>query len=445
MNGPAVAQRANTPMKITCQSCQSKYTVSDEKVQGKTVKIKCRKCGATILVNSGGVTTSGAAVADPMSVSTGPSADGGPSYLVNVTDGDQRNMSLAELVAAYNTSVVNAETYVWADGMSDWMPIGQVDAIVTALNAPPEAAVSASSPPAAAAPVAVAAPAAQEHRAAAKRETGRAAQDLFSAKPAEDVATSAPSYNNGAAARPAASASLGASAGMAATGHREENSMLFSLSALTAKVGNSPSSAPKATTARDREDSGIIDLKALAAAAAAAPAPAAAALLPDVGLFPLGAPPVSAPVAAPPVVAPSMPPAKSKTPLFIGVGAVVALGAIVGAFMLMNRPPPQPPAPVAAAETPTATPAPTVTATATATAVAAAEPTASASASAAPTASAVAKGGRGAPVGVARPSGGFARPAAPAAAPAAPAAPKRGNCGCAAGDLLCAMKCSAHK
>ena len=38
-------------MKITCQSCQSKYTVSDEKVQGKTVKIKCRKCGATIIVN----------------------------------------------------------------------------------------------------------------------------------------------------------------------------------------------------------------------------------------------------------------------------------------------------------------------------------------------------------------------------------------------------------
>ena len=35
-------------MKITCQSCQSKYTVSDEKVQGKTVKIKCRKCGATL-------------------------------------------------------------------------------------------------------------------------------------------------------------------------------------------------------------------------------------------------------------------------------------------------------------------------------------------------------------------------------------------------------------
>ncbi len=41
-------------MKITCQSCQSKYNVADEKVQGKIVKIRCRKCGATIVVNGAG-------------------------------------------------------------------------------------------------------------------------------------------------------------------------------------------------------------------------------------------------------------------------------------------------------------------------------------------------------------------------------------------------------
>src|SRR5215468_4576408 len=39
-------------MKITCQSCQAKYTIADEKVTGRTVKIKCKKCGATIVVNA---------------------------------------------------------------------------------------------------------------------------------------------------------------------------------------------------------------------------------------------------------------------------------------------------------------------------------------------------------------------------------------------------------
>ena len=47
-------------MKITCQSCQSKYNVADEKVQGKIVKIRCRKCGATIVVNgTGGAAANG--------------------------------------------------------------------------------------------------------------------------------------------------------------------------------------------------------------------------------------------------------------------------------------------------------------------------------------------------------------------------------------------------
>jgi len=41
-------------MKITCQSCQSKYNVADEKVQGKIVKIRCRKCGSTIVVQGRG-------------------------------------------------------------------------------------------------------------------------------------------------------------------------------------------------------------------------------------------------------------------------------------------------------------------------------------------------------------------------------------------------------
>lgn len=434
-------------MKITCQSCQSKYTVSDEKVQGKTVKIKCRKCGATILVNSGGVTTS--APTDPVSLSTGGAADGGASYLLNVAEGDQRSMTLPEIVAAYQSSVITADTYVWADGMGDWQPLGQVDAIVAALNSPSAPAPAPYAAPAAE-PAYPAAAAEPEHRSAARRDPGRGARDLFGNQ--EPAAPSAPAYN-GSAQAAAPRAMPAAPPGGQRGG--EENSMLFSLSALTAKPATS--SAPKATTARDREDSGIIDLKALAAAAAvqsAAPhAPEHAAFLPDGGLFPLGAPlaPSGSANAAPPVVSPSMPPPKSKTPIFLGFGGVVAVAAIVGAFVFMRGggPPPSP----TPATTDTSATAATTAAAAPSTAVSA-EPSAlaSASASADPSASpsAVAKAGKGgkggpgkggAPAG----KGGAAAPAAPAAAaPAAAApAPKKSSCGCAAGDLMCAMKCSA--
>ncbi|XYI01808.1 zinc-ribbon domain-containing protein [Sorangium sp. So ce1128] len=438
-------------MKITCQSCQSKYTVSDEKVQGRTVKIKCRKCGATILVNSSGVTTNGG-VADPVSGTSVP--NDGTTYLVNVADGDQRSMSLAEIVASYQAGVINAETYIWADGMADWQPLGQVDTIVAALHAgsapvsmaaQEPAPVQSQSVPSTGAAVGQTAPgieavAASAPRAAAvRRDPARPTQDLFggSAGPeahrpsSDDVATSAPLFKSGAA-----------------PGQRDENSMLFSLSALTAKAAP----APARPTATASEDSGLIDLKALASGAGVrAPSPVASIVANDGGLFQLSAPIVTtarAPSVAPPTNIETAP--KNRAPIIIGAGIAIAGIAIAGVFLLMKGGGEPPPPAAAENTTTTAAPAtttppeleptPTATATATASATASAEPVASAAPSAAP---------------AARPAGRTSRPASgggagkaqqPAAAsPAAPAAPapKRGGCGCAAGDLMCAMQCSA--
>src|SRR6185503_8212743 len=108
--GPcASAQQGKEPMKITCQACQSKYTIADDKIQGKVAKIRCRKCGATVLVDA----------------STGASANGSSpppgaapgAWLVNVGEGDERSMQLAEVIDAYNSGVVTAETYLWKEGM----------------------------------------------------------------------------------------------------------------------------------------------------------------------------------------------------------------------------------------------------------------------------------------------------------------------------------------
>lgn len=432
-------------MKITCQSCQSKYTVSDEKVQGKTVKIKCRKCGATILVNSNGVTHG---PADAASVATADAGDaGGSSFLVNVGEGDQRSMSLQEIVAAYNSSVVTADTYVWADGMGDWQPLAQVESIVAALNNPGGAAAEAA-PVAAPAPEPMAAaPADPLPRAAARRDVGRGGgRDLFgggmSGGAAEGMATSGGGFGARPAPAPAPSGGRGG----------EENSMLFSLSALTAKTAPAPSSI---TTAASREDSGLIDLRALAASAstnnAASNNASASSLIPDhAGLFPLGAPPVAAPVAAAPMVMPSMPaPAANKTPLFIGIGIAIAAVAIVGTFLVMKSGGDKPvaAAPIdSAGQTAALSVAPPPPPPETASAVASADtaPTGSAAAVAinkgAPTAPA-----KGAPTAPAK--GAATTPAKTPDKPAAttpPAGPKKGNCGCAAGDLMCAMKCSAH-
>jgi predicted Zn finger-like uncharacterized protein len=417
-------------MKITCNSCQSKYTVSDEKVQGKTVKIKCRKCGATILVNSSGATTTNAS--DPAAAAADAAAGGdGATYLVNVAEGDQRSMSLQELVQAVNASTISRDTYVWADGMADWQPINQVPALVDALGS--------------AAP----APAPEPARAAAKRDGGRgASRDLFGA----DAQAEAPLFSAPKAPAPKIGAGV------------EEQSALFSLSALTSRVGSpagggggggpslsalASSSSSSASKPLNTEDSGLIDLKALAASVAAtkeSSASAAPNLLDDAGgLFQMSAPMTTA-TAAPTVSTPEpAKPQKNRTPLFIGIGAVVAIGAMVGVFMIASGGPP-PPDPAAqatptAANTPppldtiapTAAPPPTDSA-----------PAASASAVAANTKTPT-KSGTGTGGGKAKTGPGTAAPGPASPAPPTGPKPSGGGCGCAPSDLMCNMRCSAKK
>src|SRR5258705_10211945 len=113
-------------MKITCQACQSKYTIADDKIQGKVAKIRCRKCGATVLVDAstgGGRGNGSVAPPAPNEV-----------WLVSVAEGDQRPMQLQEVIDAYNSGVIVGDTYLWKEGMGDWQPLSEIAEIVNALN-----------------------------------------------------------------------------------------------------------------------------------------------------------------------------------------------------------------------------------------------------------------------------------------------------------------------
>jgi predicted Zn finger-like uncharacterized protein len=301
-------------MKITCQSCQSKYNVADDKVTGKIVKIRCRKCGATIVVDGtsaaaagGHATPSGASSAAEAAQAPAP-AEGGPWH-VNVSDNDQRTMTLSEIIDSYNASTITQETFIWTEGMEDWKPLKDVEAVVAALhdNAAPASVAAPSvfgvdvavasmrepaavrevesaaravqkSPAAEGRPMAYAspldapaeAPRTEPKRAALKRETrgrdlfGGGAGDLQSSHVANDapggVLTSAPLM-------PQASLSLGDDAENKRTGERNENSVLFSLAMLTKNADERAPAKPASRTTANNEDSGLIDLKALAAKA----------------------------------------------------------------------------------------------------------------------------------------------------------------------------------
>lgn len=221
-------------MKISCDSCGAKYTIADAKVQGRKVKVRCKSCKATILVdgNASGeagdaVTASeppAAAVAAPAVAAAQPATTPKPAsvrkdaWSVNLSDDDSRDMTTAELIAGWKSGLVTQDAYAWKDGMADWKPVLEIPELkqkllaAKPLRADPVVS-SAKLPP----------------------SPGRAApatDDLFGgvdlAGSEADAAAAAP--------RPAAKPAAG-------TGARNESSVLFSLDSLT---GGGPQAAPTA-------------------------------------------------------------------------------------------------------------------------------------------------------------------------------------------------------
>jgi len=371
-------------MKITCQSCQAKYTIADEKVVGKTVKIKCKKCGAAIVVNANEASAGDAHGHEPEEddgatrvfsgdpATEGPmagAAGGGPDWTVNVADDDQRTMSSAQTAAAFAAGTITGDTYVWRDGMADWQPLSQVAELRSAMAAPAPAPVAAApvppptdddlnatvamNPDAAAAHYGMAAPApapaaAGGPTAARKAAAGRGAQDLFGG------GGGASPFDAGAAGSGPGVSPLQKSLENKAVGERNENSVLFSLASLTAteKAAAAPDLGPsKKKPAR----SGLDDIMSMGGGG-------------GMGAGMLAPPPIMAPVIEPPpqqIVAPTPapmptamggsmpppaaaqamgmgggmisipPPAQKKTPVGLIIGIVVGVLALggVGVFL----------------------------------------------------------------------------------------------------------------
>jgi predicted Zn finger-like uncharacterized protein len=112
-------------MKIVCEACQAKYSIADDKVRGKVFKIRCKKCSHVIVVRgSGEVTTSGGPsnefAAAPAS-SADLALDAGWHIVV---DGEQVGpLSEADVRARLSRSEITPDTYIWREGLADWVKI----------------------------------------------------------------------------------------------------------------------------------------------------------------------------------------------------------------------------------------------------------------------------------------------------------------------------------
>ena len=101
-------------MKIACDSCGAKYTIADEKVSGKTVKIRCKKCGATMVIDGQ------SAAAAPASQGPAPSVEAANGWMLHVGEGDQESLSVDQIVERYRDGRIDGSAYVWREGLADW-------------------------------------------------------------------------------------------------------------------------------------------------------------------------------------------------------------------------------------------------------------------------------------------------------------------------------------
>ena len=331
-------------MKVTCQSCQAKYTIADEKVRGKVAKIRCKKCGTTIIVDGNDSAAAGAADSGPVADYTQQGASD-EQWTVLVADGDQRTLTPAQVAELYASGTVGLETLVWKDGLADWQAISQTDALRSVVENGPRPAMTplevAASIPSSAPPVAAEAPASRPAPAvaaraktaepAAARRPGRGGStDLFGAAH-EDVMTSA---SEGAAAHADGGADK-------LTGARNENSVLFSLSALT----GSGSVAPSPAAAERDPASNKADLRALMGGGGGG-GPAKSKIddimnLSGGGVYSPGL--LAAPAMAPPPIdmmtaaaAPADSGSKGKSLMLAIGGGLLVVGAVAVAFTAMS-------------------------------------------------------------------------------------------------------------
>ncbi len=137
-------------MKVVCESCSAKYQVPDARVAGKRLKIRCRRCGATVLIR-GDLEFAASAASGPDGLEEGPAttvaapafSSAGAEWHVSIDGQVSGPFTVPELLSWLASSAVGWDAYVWREGFGEWVEARACDEIVTAAGGAPSNGVAA--------------------------------------------------------------------------------------------------------------------------------------------------------------------------------------------------------------------------------------------------------------------------------------------------------------
>src|SRR5688572_28875938 len=105
-------------MKIVCDSCGAKYSIADEKVAGRVFKIRCKRCGAAIVVR--GEQSAAAPAAEGAAPAASGFDYGGEAVWHVVVEGEQQGpLSPTQLGQMISAGTIGWDAYVWKEGFED--------------------------------------------------------------------------------------------------------------------------------------------------------------------------------------------------------------------------------------------------------------------------------------------------------------------------------------
>src|SRR5690242_4229655 len=126
-------------MIVDCHSCGATYNISDEKIRGRRVRVRCKTCSESIIVDgtqpdadeatrvysstfepamyAKGVHDEATRVMAPSGPDLRATASTDDEWTVAVGDAEQRKMDLAELISSYTGGLIPDDALVWREGM----------------------------------------------------------------------------------------------------------------------------------------------------------------------------------------------------------------------------------------------------------------------------------------------------------------------------------------
>jgi predicted Zn finger-like uncharacterized protein len=142
-------RRVGTRVKFLCDRCKTRYSIGDDRVRGKILKIRCKNCANVITVREGmsdvdasdpeglrkrgttqavPVIPTGSGLSEPMAApgSAAPPPALEQEWYVSIDGNQEGPFSLGDAQKWVGSKAFEAELHCWSEGFDDWLPVDKV-------------------------------------------------------------------------------------------------------------------------------------------------------------------------------------------------------------------------------------------------------------------------------------------------------------------------------